>query len=92
LTLDDAGHRIDADPTNRRGTFQTLALEVRHVIESGCTEILERVGRAGGARPVSLDGQQSRRAADLYVYLRQHHGERDLAELGRLSLDGPSWS
>jgi alkylation response protein AidB-like acyl-CoA dehydrogenase len=90
-TLDDAGRRIDADPGNREGTFLRLALEVRHLIVSGCTEILDRVGQAGGARPVSLDGEQSRRAADLYVYLRQHHGERDLAQLGRLALEGRTW-
>jgi alkylation response protein AidB-like acyl-CoA dehydrogenase len=91
LTLDDAGRRIDADPENKGATFPWLALEVRHLIEAGCTEVLERVGRAGGARPVSLDGDQSRRAADLYVYLRQHHGERDLAQLGRLALEAPAW-
>jgi alkylation response protein AidB-like acyl-CoA dehydrogenase len=91
LTLDDAARRIDADPDNRAGTAHWLALEVRHLIEQGCTEILERVGRAGGARPLSLDAVQSRRAADLYVYLRQHHAERDLAALGRHALEGPSW-
>ena len=53
--------------------------------------MLERVGRAGGARPVSLDRDQARRAADLYVYLRQHHGERDLAQLGRHAVDRPTW-
>jgi len=30
--------------------------------------------------------------ADLTVYLRQHHAERDLAELGRLAAEnGTSW-
>jgi hypothetical protein len=91
LILDDAARRIDADPDNRGGTFPWLALEVRHLIEAGCSEVLERVGRAGGARPMSLDGDQSRRAADLYVYLRQHHAERDLAQLGRHALEAPTW-
>jgi alkylation response protein AidB-like acyl-CoA dehydrogenase len=91
-TLDDAAQRIDADAGNRGFSFLSLALEVRHLIVSGCTEILDRVGRAGGARPMSLDGEQSRRAADLYVYLRQHHGERDLAQLGRLVLEGQTWA
>ena len=91
LILDDAGRRIDADPLNRRGTFPWLAHAVRHLIEDGCTEVLERVGRAGGARPVSLDRDQARRAADLYVYLRQHHGERDLALLGHHAVEQPTW-
>jgi hypothetical protein len=91
LILDDAGRRIDADPLNRRGTFPWLAHAVRHLIEDGCTEVLERVGRAGGARPVSLDRDQARRTADLYVYLRQHHGERDLALLGHHALEQPTW-
>jgi hypothetical protein len=54
-SIEAAAERIDADPANDEGTFPWLALEVRHVVEDGCSEVLDRVGRAGGARPVSLD-------------------------------------
>ncbi len=43
--------------------------------------------RAVGAGPLSHDEAHGRRVADLTVYLRQHHAERDLAELGALVAD-----
>ena len=46
------------------------------------TEVIQRVGRALGAGPLCHDEAHSRRVADLTVYLRQHHAERNLAELG----------
>jgi len=45
------------------------------------------VGRAGGTTPLTFDRAHARRAADLVVYLRQHHAERDLAALGREALE-----
>ena len=33
---------------------------------------------------LTVDEAHARRVADLRVYLRQHHAERDLARLGRL--------
>ena len=51
------------------------------------TEVLERTGRALGAAPLALDPEHGKRVADLTVYLRQSHAERDLAELGRAALD-----
>jgi hypothetical protein len=45
-----------------------------------------------GASPLSHQEAHSRRVADLTVYLRKHHGERDLAELGALvASSGPAW-
>ena len=56
------------------------------------TEVMARVGRALGAGPLCHDEVHSRRVADLTVYLRQHHAERDLAELGALAAEaGASW-
>jgi hypothetical protein len=53
---------------------------------------MHRVGRALGAGPLGHDEAHSRRVADLTVYLRQHHAERDLAELGALVADrGTMW-
>ena len=57
---------------------------VRGVVEAGCRSVLEQVALALGPRPLALDLEHSARVADLEVYLRQHHGRRDLAELGSL--------
>lgn len=67
-----------------------LVLVVRQLVESGCQEVLIRTGRAGGTGPLVFDRAQARRSADLAVYLRQHHAERDLAALGTLSLERQS--
>ncbi len=40
-----------------------------------------------GPAPLALDDAHARRVADLTVYLRQHHAERDSAALGRALLD-----
>ena len=77
----DRGLDPDEDARRRR------ALVVRHVVEQGCQEVLTRVGRAGGTTPLTFDRAHARRAADLVVYLRQHHAERDLAALGREALE-----
>jgi hypothetical protein len=89
--LHDAAREIDADPSNARGGGRTRALVVRHAVHHGATEVLAHVAAAGGARPLCLNRTQSRRAADLYVYLAQHHGPQDAAALGRLALDGGIW-
>lgn len=83
--LMSAANEIDlsigrADPEGR-----TRALTVRHVVEQACQEVLSRVGRAAGTSPLVFDRAHAKRAADLLVYLRQHHAESDLAELGRLT-------
>ena len=40
-----------------------------------------------GALPL-VTAAQAQRAADLYVYLGQHHGPLDALELGQLALSG----
>jgi alkylation response protein AidB-like acyl-CoA dehydrogenase len=79
-----AAGRIDSKPSEVRA----LALEVRHLVEDGCLEVMAHVGRAGGAGPLCHDRAQSRRLADLPVYIRQHHTDRDAEALGRLLLTG----
>jgi alkylation response protein AidB-like acyl-CoA dehydrogenase len=88
-SLANAGAAIDADPLDRARAGHERALHVRHLVEQGCQEVLVRVGRAGGTSPLVFERAHARRAADLIVYLRQHHAERDLAELGRLVLAAP---
>ena len=84
--LDAAAANIDVDPLDRQRSAHARALQVRHLLEQGCQDVLARVGRAGGTSPLVFDRAHARRAADLVVYLRQHHAERDLAELGRVVL------
>ncbi len=90
--LEQAAAEIDADPDDRQDGGRRRALRVRALIEATATEVMHRVGRALGAGPLSHDEAHSRRVADLTVYLRQHHAERDLAELGGLvAASGTSW-
>jgi len=79
--LDQAGREIDADPRDRGNQARARALKVRHLIERICTEVLDRFGRATGPHLLVGDAQVARQFASLSVYLRQCHGERDLATI-----------
>lgn len=80
---------IDADPRGPGAQLRTVRLRAR--VEAGATEVLDRVGRALGAGPLCLDPVQAQRAADLPVYLRQSHAERDLAGHGALVAEQATW-
>ncbi|MFC8381862.1 acyl-CoA dehydrogenase [Nocardia sp. NPDC057272] len=82
-SLSTAAHAIDDDPRDTAGYGRIRARTVRAVVETAATETLDRVGRALGAGPLCGDRPHARRVADLTVYLRQSHAERDLADLGR---------
>jgi hypothetical protein len=79
---------IDEDPHDGGRHAHFLALVARQVAHDCAEKVLACVASAGGARPLCLDAEQARRAADLYVYLSQHHGRVDAAELGRIALAG----
>ncbi|QCQ90957.1 acyl-CoA dehydrogenase family protein [Rhodococcus sp. SGAir0479] len=79
--LDCAAVDLDARPRDRRAA-ELRARRVRAVVEDTATTVLDRVGRALGAAPLCDDPVHARLVADLTVYLRQSHAERDLAELG----------
>ncbi|MFI1412235.1 acyl-CoA dehydrogenase [Streptomyces sp. NPDC020707] len=83
--LRQAGDDIDADPFDVREEARVRSLRVRALAEKVCTEVLEHVGRATGAGPLCRDERHARAVADLTVYVRQHHAESNLAELGRLA-------
>jgi alkylation response protein AidB-like acyl-CoA dehydrogenase len=92
-TLDRAGISVDrllAEYGQRTvpalEELELIARSVRAEVELGATEILDRTGRATGAGPLGHDALHARRVADLTVYLRQSHAERDLAALGALAL------
>jgi len=82
--LEAAAERFDADPADTAGRVRLIALRVRAVVERAAAEVVERTGRALGPAPLAMEPAHARRVADLQLYLRQSHAERDLAELGRL--------
>jgi len=87
-----AAGEIDADPGDLQGDGPLRALRVRALTEAVATDVLARTGRALGAGPLSHDEAHSRAVADLTVYLRQHHAERDLARIGELvAQHGAAW-
>ncbi|KAA0092690.1 acyl-CoA dehydrogenase [Mycolicibacterium sp. P1-18] len=82
MLVSAAGY-VDAEPRGDRA--ELLARRVRAVVESAVDEAVVRTGRALGPGPLVLDAGHAKRVADLTVYVRQSHAERDLAALGRLA-------
>lgn len=80
--LTTAAAEIDSDPMDSDGQGRIRARVVRAIVESAASECIDRVGRALGAGPLCADAVHAQRVADLTVYLRQSHAERDLAALG----------
>jgi alkylation response protein AidB-like acyl-CoA dehydrogenase len=91
--LRQAGEEIDADPEDGANQARRRALMARHVIERTCTDVLDRFGRATGPQLLAFDRRVAQRHAELTLYIRQCHAERDLAsipveELPRAPLPG----
>ena len=87
-----AAAEIDADPADVKQAARLRTMRVRALIEQVASETLSRVGRALGAGPLCHDEAHGRRVADLTVYLRQHHADRDLAALGAVVAETrPAW-
>lgn len=82
--LRDVAHAIDADPAR---DARALALRARLAAEQAATAVLHEVGRTLGAAPFCRDRRFARAAADLPVFIRQSHAERDSAALGACVLD-----
>ncbi|BBY66396.1 acyl-CoA dehydrogenase family protein [Mycolicibacterium helvum] len=74
--------QIDADPDGDHG--EVAARRLRAVVETAVDEVIARAARALGPAPLALDAAHARRVADLTMYIRQSHAEKDLAALGRL--------
>jgi hypothetical protein len=70
------------------------ALRLRLAVEAACSAVLAHVTRALGAAPLCRDQRFARLAADLPVFLRQSHAERDLAALGAMlaQQEAPPWA
>ncbi len=51
------------------------------MVADAAETVLREVGHALGPAPLAFDEEYARRVADLTLYVRQHHAERDLAAL-----------
>ncbi|MFC6338714.1 acyl-CoA dehydrogenase [Pseudomonas sp. CCM 7891] len=85
--LRDCAAHIDRQP---KVDTQLLAQQARACTEDTANQVMAHVGRALGAGPYCKDPHFAQLMADLPVYLRQSHAERDLATLGQLIADQPS--
>lgn len=81
--LAQAAREIDADPHDMSHEAKRRALMARHLIERMCTEVLDRFGRATGPQLLAFDAPIAQRHAELALYIRQCHAERDLAAIPR---------
>lgn len=79
--LRETAAEIDRRPA---ADAQLIALRARAAAERTAGFVLDHVGRALGAAPFCQDDDFARRAADLPVFIRQCHAERDLRVLGEL--------
>lgn len=90
--LDEAAGRVDAgEAAGHAGAM--LAQRVRGIVADAAEEVLTLAEHGLGPAPLALDEDHARRTADLRIYLRQHHAERDYAALGRslLQRGGVPW-
>ena len=77
--LREAAAWVDAHP---RADAQAWALRTRAAADAACEQVLHDATRAMGATPLCRDAAFARLAGDLPVFVRQCHGDRDLAALG----------
>jgi alkylation response protein AidB-like acyl-CoA dehydrogenase len=88
LGLRDAAAAID-DGRADGAAGRLLASRVRAQAAACAEQVIATVGHALGPAPLAMDAVHAARVADLTLYVRQHHAERDLAALGRLVAPEP---
>jgi hypothetical protein len=76
---------IDRRPEISPDSNAFRALRVRTALESVAEDVMHHVARALGPAPLCQDRADARAAADLSLYIRQSHAERDLAQVGELA-------
>lgn len=81
--LTEAARAVDAGEAHGAAGSR-LALRVRQVVRRAAEEVLHRSDHAMGPAPLAGEEEHARRVADLHLYLRQEHAERDQAALGCL--------
>ena len=99
-TLQDLARTADTGPGGQAppggdraahlGAAHLAAARCRAAVETAVEVTLHETGRACGPAPLALDAEHVRAVADLQVYVRQSHGDRDLVALGSLALAGRS--
>ncbi|RUR03185.1 acyl-CoA/acyl-ACP dehydrogenase [Labedella endophytica] len=83
----EAARAIESgDAAGRRGA--AIAQRVRSTVRGRVDAIRTRAVATLGPAPLTVDEPYLTRVSDLELYVQQDHGERDLARLGRLILDG----
>lgn len=90
--LRETAAQIDANPI-RKWSMETH--RARLLAEATAQQVLQRVPRALGPGPLCKDRSLALLIADLPVFIRQSHAERDLAVLGEMraqTKDCSSWS
>ncbi|MEU1973502.1 acyl-CoA dehydrogenase [Microbacterium sp. NPDC019599] len=82
-TLAEAADMVDGRRALEGGE-RLLAERVRTVVSGAAALTLTEADAALGPAPLVMDREHARRVSDLHLYLRQHHGLRDAARIGRL--------
>ncbi len=80
--LRQAAFDIDEEPGDLVAA-EMRARSVRHLIERLCTSAMDELAVGAGPEPLAFDAEIIARTQQLQLYIRQCHGERDLAPLGR---------
>ncbi|MFM0111146.1 acyl-CoA dehydrogenase [Paraburkholderia nemoris] len=81
--LRETAAHIDANP---QADSQREVMRARLVVEEAAAAVMCHATRTLGAGPLCRDARFARALADLPVFLRQSHAERDLAALGELTV------
>ena len=91
-SLAAAAEDIDAGRANG-AAGALLAQRVRSVVAGAAERVLQAAAHGLGPGPLTAEEEHTRRVADLQVYVRQHHAERDHAALGKaiLAAEGEPW-
>jgi alkylation response protein AidB-like acyl-CoA dehydrogenase len=92
LALAEAARRVDEGTADGQAGV-VLAERVRGSVAAAVEVVIRAAAHTLGPAPLAMDEEHARRVADLQVYVRQHHAERDSARLGRLLRDteGAPW-
>ena len=78
--------------THPRVEAHVPAMRARLAVEHAATRVVDHAGRALGAGPLCRDARFAQAMADLPVFLRQSHAERDLASLGGVLAGNEAWT
>jgi alkylation response protein AidB-like acyl-CoA dehydrogenase len=86
--IDDGGlGSADGGPDSGRSAWSE-GLRVRGTVAAAVERVLSLISMNRGPAPLAFDKPYAKRMADLAMYVRQHHGMRDDAQLGSLTLKG----